>query len=271
MDDLRDTGEDLDPAVIACQSIDEWVTASERNPGAIAEFVDPRDFLGNRCAFGDDLASTSSCIEYISKCETGRELAGSIGCLALVQAGFIAESRLPEGEEERAEAPLEGDEGIVAPAVLLSPAFIDERRIPVRHTCAGADLSPELTWWPAPEGTESFVVWMVDEPIGLRHWTIWDVPGGATSLAEGVERVAEPGGVPGAKQLVSFDGTTRGYLGPCPPDEHEYVFYIAALPVAELPEVGLESSVEEIDALVEELALRWILGRVESLTGFYGP
>ena len=69
--DFRDIGEDLHTAVVACQSIDEWVAASERNPGAIADFVDPQVFFGNSCVFGDDMATTRLCTEYISRCETG--------------------------------------------------------------------------------------------------------------------------------------------------------------------------------------------------------
>ncbi len=47
--DLQDTVEDLDPALTACGSIEEWIAASSTNPGAIDG--DPAQYLLNRCQY----------------------------------------------------------------------------------------------------------------------------------------------------------------------------------------------------------------------------
>ncbi len=49
--DMQDTVEDLDPALRACSSIEEWVVAAKRHPRAL-DGVDPETWLRNRCEFG---------------------------------------------------------------------------------------------------------------------------------------------------------------------------------------------------------------------------
>jgi heat shock protein HslJ len=49
--DMEDTVEDLDPALLACNSIEEWIAASKSNPGAID--TDPVEFLLNRCLYAE--------------------------------------------------------------------------------------------------------------------------------------------------------------------------------------------------------------------------
>jgi hypothetical protein len=51
--DMEDTVEDLDPAVRACETIDEWTAASEAHPGAL-DGADPVVYLTNRCLYGND-------------------------------------------------------------------------------------------------------------------------------------------------------------------------------------------------------------------------
>ena len=50
VDPMSDTVEDLNPALDACKSVEEWVMAARRHPAAIQ--ADPRLFLNNRCDFG---------------------------------------------------------------------------------------------------------------------------------------------------------------------------------------------------------------------------
>jgi hypothetical protein len=61
IDDMQDTVEDLDPAVRTCATADEWSLAAASHPGAIAEGVDPIEFLTNRCLYGEGLADTTLC------------------------------------------------------------------------------------------------------------------------------------------------------------------------------------------------------------------
>lgn len=46
---------------------------------------------------------------------------------------------------------------------LRCSAFEDGKEIPSEYTCEGIDVSPELTWSGAPEGTKTFAL-VVDDP-----------------------------------------------------------------------------------------------------------
>lgn len=98
----------------------------------------------------------------------------------------------------------------------------------------GENLSPDLQWSGAPEGTRSFAVTCFDPDAptgsGFWHWVAWDLPADATSLPLGVPRDQV-----GLQQAANDFGRT-GYDGPNPPPgpSHRYVFTIHALPVASL-------------------------------------
>lgn len=98
----------------------------------------------------------------------------------------------------------------------------------------GQNLSPDLSWSGAPEGTGSFAVTCYDPDAptgsGFWHWIAWDVPAATTSLPAGVPR--EDAGI---RQAVNDFGNP-GYDGPEPPagPPHRYVFTVHALPVEHL-------------------------------------
>lgn len=121
---------------------------------------------------------------------------------------------------------------------LTSPDIVEGGTIPVAYTCDGKNVSPQLDWTAGPEGTLSYALLFRDDSIDLVHWTIWNVPASATGLPTNVQLAKEPENVPGARQLQSYDGSTYGYLGPCPPSEHTYTFTAYALKIATLPFVG---------------------------------
>lgn len=58
--DMQDTVEDLDPAVRACKSLQEWKAADQAHPGAL-DGTDPETFLRNRCRYGDFGQAPSLC------------------------------------------------------------------------------------------------------------------------------------------------------------------------------------------------------------------
>ena len=60
--DMEDTVEDLDPAIRACKSVDEWIAANDAYPDAL-DGVDPVVYLTNRCLYGEGLESTDLCKE----------------------------------------------------------------------------------------------------------------------------------------------------------------------------------------------------------------
>jgi hypothetical protein len=118
---------------------------------------------------------------------------------------------------------------------LESPAFRARQPIPARHTCDGEDLSPPLAWKNVPAGVRAFALFMEDPdaPAGTWiHWVLYDLPGTAKGLPEGVRGDAPlPGG---GKQGASWGVRTferAGYSGPCPPPgkPHRYVFTLWAL------------------------------------------
>jgi len=109
---------------------------------------------------------------------------------------------------------------------LTSTAFHHHERIPDRHTADGEDVSPELMWSGAPDGTKAFaiVVHDPDAPLvdGFTHWVAYKIPGDANALPEG-------GGE--AVQGTNSMGNSR-YNGPAPPPghgSHHYYFWIYAL------------------------------------------
>ncbi len=120
---------------------------------------------------------------------------------------------------------------------LESSAFADGERIPARHTCEGEDLSPALKWTNVPEGTEAFAIIChdPDAPLikpgtyGYVHWVLYNIPGSASELPEGVSEFANG--------ITDFGD--QKYGGPAPPPghgTHRYFFTLFAL--------GRELSVE---------------------------
>ncbi|BDG01316.1 YbhB/YbcL family Raf kinase inhibitor-like protein [Anaeromyxobacter oryzae] len=111
--------------------------------------------------------------------------------------------------------------------------------------CTGGNVSPELRWKHVPAGTKSFAVTVFDPDAptgsGFWHWTIFDIPASASSLARDA---GKPGnGVAPAGSVQGYtDFGASGYGGPCPPagdPAHRYVFTIHALKVDSL---GLDAN-----------------------------
>ena len=114
---------------------------------------------------------------------------------------------------------------------LTSTAFIEGGAIPTKHTGEGPDVSPELAWNNAPEGTKSFAVIChdPDAPLvtpagtyGYVHWVLYNIPASVNSLAEG----------DGGYTLGVTDFGKLSYGGPMPPNghgEHRYFFWVLAL------------------------------------------
>jgi len=121
------------------------------------------------------------------------------------------------------------------PLIMTSTAWEDGGVIPDKYTqAAGATApSPELKWSQVPAGTQSFVLLMHDpEPVlqkgskmDITHWLIWNIPGTAAGLPEGVQ----PGELPDGSRQVSLRG--NGYMGPGARGEpyHHYTFELYAL------------------------------------------
>lgn len=121
---------------------------------------------------------------------------------------------------------------------LSSPAFPDGGEIPVKYTSANpaGAVSVPLQWSNAPAGTVSFVMMFHDPDVAFQkkaedilHYMVFNIPGTATSLAEGVP--AEANLPDGSVQPKNFRGQP-GYLGPgapAPGPHHHYTWMLYAL------------------------------------------
>jgi Raf kinase inhibitor-like YbhB/YbcL family protein len=114
---------------------------------------------------------------------------------------------------------------------ITSTSFPNSRDIPKKFTCDGADVSPELSWTEAPQGTQSFAL-IADDPDApsgtWTHWVLFDLPSTADSLPEGMSKIDE---LPGGERQGRNDFRKIGYNGPCPPPgkPHRYFYRLYAL------------------------------------------
>jgi len=134
-----------------------------------------------------------------------------------------------------------GQRGPVAPPMTMTVSgFSDGGQIPVKFSQAaegvatGEGTSPAITWANAPAATQSFFLHMHDMDLARNkttddqpHWVLWNIPGTATGLPEGVAKGSPR---PDGSQQISatgpmYRGPGAGANGPF----HHYVFELFAL------------------------------------------
>ncbi|SFC29617.1 hypothetical protein SAMN05421780_104157 [Flexibacter flexilis DSM 6793] len=111
--------------------------------------------------------------------------------------------------------------------------------------CTGKNMSPQLSWSNAPQGTKSFAITVYDPDAptgsGWWHWVVFDLPATLSSLPSGA-------GTPDKKHLPASaiqgitDFGTSGYGGPCPPEGHGFHRYIVTVYALKIEKLGLSSS-----------------------------
>jgi len=118
--------------------------------------------------------------------------------------------------------------------ILTIGAWQDGGLIPLKFTQAGEQVSPELKWTNVPAGTVTFVVNMLDPDVSVQrttdtqpHWIVWNIPGTANGLPEGVK----PGGdLPDGSHQISASGPQyRGPGAAATGPLHHYTFEVYAL------------------------------------------
>ena len=84
----------------------------------------------------------------------------------------------------------------------------------------GKDISPQLSWSGAPEGTKSYAVTVYDPDAptgsGFWHWAVADIPATVTELPEGAGDDASSGLPEGAFQVPN-DRRAARFIGGAPP------------------------------------------------------
>jgi len=143
------------------------------------------------------------------------------------------------------------------PMILTTTAWPDGAQIPVKYTQAGEQVSPELKWTNVPPGTVSFVVNMLDPDVSIQrgtetqpHWIVWNIPGTATGLPEGVKQGPD---LPDGSHQISASGPQ--YRGPGAAANgplHHYTLEVYALDTK--LDVTASSAAQPVTAAVETRA-----------------
>lgn len=89
--------------------------------------------------------------------------------------------------------------------------------------CSGGNISPELSWKNAPEGTKSYAITIHDPDApttsGWWHWLVYNIPANVNSISEGAS-VTSKNALPEGTQEATTDYGTAGFGGACPPEGH---------------------------------------------------
>jgi Raf kinase inhibitor-like YbhB/YbcL family protein len=138
------------------------------------------------------------------------------------------------------------EEGSTMALSFASSSFADGDVVSLKHVfggfgCTGSNVSPELHWSGAPDGTKSFAITVYDPDAptgsGWWHWTVVNIPADVTSIPEGASHAAKSGLPVGAVEGRTDFGVA-GYGGPCPPEgdkPHRYIFTLHAVKEESLP------------------------------------
>jgi Raf kinase inhibitor-like YbhB/YbcL family protein len=123
---------------------------------------------------------------------------------------------------------------------ITSNSFKEGEMIPLKYTCDGENISPQLTWTGYPENTKSFAI-ISDDPDAPAgdwvHWVLYNIPSYINELKENLpkDKKFENGTIQG---ITDFGRT--GYDGPCPPGgTHRYYFKLYALNIPINKDAGM--------------------------------
>ncbi|MEU9268495.1 YbhB/YbcL family Raf kinase inhibitor-like protein [Streptomyces sp. NPDC048251] len=106
----------------------------------------------------------------------------------------------------------------------------------------GKDVSPQLSWSGAPEGTRSYAVTVYDPDAptgsGFWHWAVADIPATVTGLPEGAGDDTGSGLPEGAFQLPN-DARAARFIGAAPPAGHGPHRYFTVVHALDVDAIGV--------------------------------
>ncbi len=98
--------------------------------------------------------------------------------------------------------------------------------------CTGKNISPQLSWKHAPEGTKSFAITAYDPDAptgsGWWHWVVFNIDKSVSEIKTGASIQSMPKSA--VESTTSYG--SKGFGGACPPEgdkAHRYVFTVYAL------------------------------------------
>lgn len=106
--------------------------------------------------------------------------------------------------------------------------------------CTGDNISPQLAWINAPEGTKSFAITLYDPDAptgsGWWHWVLFNMPASTNNLKANAGNLVSGLAPEASTQSITSFGST-GFGGACPPEgdkPHAYIFTVYALGVEKI-------------------------------------
>ena len=106
----------------------------------------------------------------------------------------------------------------------------------------GLDVSPQLSWTGAPEGTKGFAVTVYDPDAptqsGFWHWSVANIPADVDSLPEGAGTADGSGLHQGAYQLPNDSGSAS-FIGAAPPAGHGVHRYFVVVHALDTDDIGV--------------------------------
>jgi Raf kinase inhibitor-like YbhB/YbcL family protein len=129
---------------------------------------------------------------------------------------------------------------------VTSTTLVDGAPWPAEQMSAGVpggkDISPQLSWSGALEGTKSYAVTVYDPDAptgsGFWHWAVADIPATVTELPEGAGDDTGSGLPDGAYQLPN-DARVARYLGAAPPGGHGPHRYFVVVHALDTETIGV--------------------------------
>lgn len=111
--------------------------------------------------------------------------------------------------------------------------------------CNGDNVSPQLFWKNAPEGTKSFAITMYDPDAptgsGFWHWVVFDIGSNVNELKTGAGNTNKSLIPNGAIQSITDYGI-KGFGGPCPPEGHGFHQYVITVYALKVDKLGLDEN-----------------------------